>query len=49
MAAGKVLYWLSTEAVGDPEFDSRDGFISSTGERVPPLPAEAYAQVRDGG
>jgi hypothetical protein len=45
---GVFLYWISDQAVGSP-FDSRDGFVASTGERIPPLPPEAYLLARTQG
>jgi hypothetical protein len=43
--AGRVLYWISDQAVGS-EYDNPDGFVAQTGERVPPLPQEAQQLAR---
>jgi hypothetical protein len=43
VARGDVLFWISDFAVGDPAHDHAEGFvIPGTGERIPPLPAEAH-------
>jgi hypothetical protein len=44
--SGRVLFWLSTEAAGT-EYDSREGFVTADGERIPPLPDDAYSAVAD--